>query len=47
VGRVDCVRRARSPSLKASIPIFVVAGVAGVWLGLVLFVLRAFGIHVV
>jgi hypothetical protein len=32
--------------LKATIPIFVIAGVAGVWLAVVLFVLRAFGIHI-
>jgi hypothetical protein len=31
--------------MKASLPIFVVAGAAGVWLGLVLFVLKAFGIQ--
>jgi hypothetical protein len=32
--------------MKASLPLFVVAGAAGVWLGLVLVVLRFFGIHV-
>jgi hypothetical protein len=32
--------------MKASVPIFVVAGVAGVWLGLVLVVLKSFGIQV-
>jgi hypothetical protein len=35
----------RSP-LKASIPLFVIAGAAGVWLGLVLLVLRALGIPI-
>jgi hypothetical protein len=32
--------------MKASLPIFVITAVAGVWLGLVLLVLRAIGIHV-
>jgi hypothetical protein len=32
--------------MKASVPIFVVAGAAAVWLGLVLFVLRSFGIQI-
>jgi hypothetical protein len=32
--------------MKASLPLFVVAGAAGVWLGLVLVVLGFFGIHV-
>jgi hypothetical protein len=32
--------------MKGSVPILVIAGVAGVWLGLVLLVLRFFGIHV-
>jgi hypothetical protein len=32
--------------VKATLPIVVVAGVAGLWLGLVLIVLRFFGIHV-
>jgi hypothetical protein len=31
--------------LKASIPIFVISGVAGLWLGFVLLVLKALGIH--
>ena len=35
----------RQTHLKASIPIVVIAGAAGVWLGLVLLVLRAFGIY--
>jgi hypothetical protein len=33
--------------MKASIPIFVIAGVAGVWMGAVLLLLKAFGIHLV
>jgi hypothetical protein len=32
--------------MKASVPIVVIAGVAGVWLGLVLVVLKAVGIQV-
>jgi hypothetical protein len=32
--------------LKASIPILVIAGVAGVWLALVLLLLSGLGIHV-
>ena len=32
--------------MKGSVPIIVVAGLAGVWLGLVLFVLKSFGIQV-
>jgi hypothetical protein len=32
--------------MKASVPIIVIAGAAGVWLGLVLFVLAALGIHI-
>jgi len=39
------LRAAPGVPLKASIPIFVIAGVAGVWMGLVLLLLRAFGIH--
>ena len=31
--------------MRASLPIFVIAGAAGVWLALVLLVLRAFGIY--
>jgi len=31
--------------LKASIPIFVISGAAGLWLGLVLLVFKALGIH--
>jgi hypothetical protein len=42
------VRRVHHPGdpLKACIPIFVIAGAAGAWLGLVLLVLRAFGIRI-
>jgi hypothetical protein len=32
--------------VKASVPILVIAGGAGVWLGCVLLVLRFFGIHI-
>jgi hypothetical protein len=32
--------------MKGSVPILVIAGAAGVWLGFVLLVLRFFGIHV-
>ena len=32
--------------MKASVPIIVIAGAAGVWLGLVLVVLTALGIHI-
>jgi hypothetical protein len=32
--------------LKASIPIVVIAGIAGLWLGLALLVLRALGIEI-
>jgi len=32
--------------MKASLPIIVIATSAGVWLGLVLFVLKSFGIHI-
>jgi hypothetical protein len=31
--------------LKETLPILVIAGAAGLWLGLVLLVLRAFGIY--
>jgi hypothetical protein len=31
--------------MKASVPIIVVAGAAGVWMGLVLVVLQSFGIQ--
>jgi hypothetical protein len=31
--------------LKETLPILVIAGAAGVWLGLVLLVLKAFGIY--
>jgi hypothetical protein len=32
--------------MKASVPILVIAGSAGVWLGVVVLILRFFGIHV-
>jgi hypothetical protein len=32
--------------LRASVPILVIAGGAGLWLGLVLLVLRAIGVYV-
>jgi hypothetical protein len=32
--------------VKASVPLFVIAGGAGVWLALVLVVLRLVGIHI-
>jgi hypothetical protein len=32
--------------MKVSVPIMVIAGAAGVWLGCVLFVLKSFGIQV-
>ena len=32
--------------MKASMPIIVIAGAAGIWLGFVLFVLKLFGIQV-
>jgi hypothetical protein len=32
--------------MKESVPILVIAGAAGVWLGVVLLVLRFFGIYV-
>ena len=32
--------------MKDSVPILVVAGTAGVWLGVVLLVFRFFGIHI-
>jgi hypothetical protein len=32
--------------MKASVPILVIAGGAGVWLGFMLLVLRFFGIHI-
>jgi hypothetical protein len=32
--------------MKASMPIIVIAGAAGVWLGFVLVVLKSFGIHI-
>jgi hypothetical protein len=32
--------------MKNSVPILVVAGTAGVWLGVVLLILRFFGIHI-
>jgi hypothetical protein len=32
--------------MKASVPIIVIAGLAGVWLALVLVVLKSFGIQV-
>jgi hypothetical protein len=32
--------------MRASVPILVIAGAAGVWLGLVLLVLRLFGIYI-
>jgi hypothetical protein len=32
--------------MRATVPILVIAGVSGVWLGLVLFALRFFGIHI-
>jgi hypothetical protein len=32
--------------MKASMPIIVIAGLAGVWMGLVLVVLKSFGIQV-
>ena len=35
-----------SPCMKASAPIIVIAGAAGVWLGLVLVVLKSFGIQI-
>jgi hypothetical protein len=42
----SCTIRRGSIPVKASIPILILAGVAGVWLGLVLLVLRAMDIHV-
>jgi hypothetical protein len=32
--------------MKASLPILVIAGAAGVWLAIVLLVLRFFGMHI-
>jgi hypothetical protein len=32
--------------MKASLPIIVIAGSAGIWLGLVLVVLKSFGIQI-
>jgi hypothetical protein len=32
--------------MRESVPIFVIAGAAGVWLAIVLLVLRFFGIHI-
>jgi len=32
--------------MKASVPIILIAGAAGVWLGLVLVVLTSLGIHI-
>jgi len=32
--------------MKDSVPILVIAGAAGVWLGVTLLVLRFFGIHI-
>jgi hypothetical protein len=32
--------------MKTSVPILVIAGAAGVWLAVVLLVLRFFGIHI-
>jgi len=32
--------------MKDSVPILVIAGAAGVWLGVALLVLRFFGIHI-